>query len=128
MKENTKKVLVLLLPVVIIVSLAFVYKGATRKPHTESGYDYTAFGIADDGVVYVFEVRGPGLDWPVEYNGKELKPLYGCPACGHLFPGNIGAMTTQCPQCKGGRVGSYDEELHGSLKVEPIRIKIKQPQ
>jgi len=126
-KENVKKVLVPLLPVVIIVSLVFVYKGATREPHRESGYDYTTFGIDDGGTIYTFEVRGPGLHWPVEYEGKELKPLYGCSDCGHLFPGNIGAMTTRCPECESSRVGGYDEEVHGPLKVEPVKIKIKQP-
>jgi len=127
MSENAKKVLILLLPVVILVGIVFTYKGLTRKPHSESGYAYTAYGIADDGTVYVFKVRGAGLKWPVTYEDKKLKPLYGCADCGHLFPGNIGAMTTRCPNCEGGRVGAYDKDLHGPLETDPIEIEVKTP-
>ena len=120
-----KNILAIVLPIVIVVGVYFAYKGAKRKPHSESAYSYTTYGIAEDGTIYVFGVDGPGLKWPVNHEGKELKPLYGCTDCGHIFPASIDAMTTQCPKCGGPNVGGYDEELYGP--VDAIRIEIEQP-
>lgn len=119
-----KKALLVVLPIIIVVGVYFVYRGAKPKRHSESRYRYTAYAIAEDGTVYTFGVEGPGLEWPVKHEGNELKPLYGCADCKHLFPAEPGIMTAQCPQCGSQNVGAYDPELHGP--VEAIEISVDQ--
>jgi hypothetical protein len=117
-----KKGLLIVLPIIIVVGVYFAYRGAKPRKHGESKYRYTAYGIADDGTIYRFGVEGPGLEWPVKYDGKELKALYGCADCKRVFPAEPGVMTTRCPNCGSQNVGAYDPELHGPVDAVTISI------
>jgi len=126
MSNAKQMVLGIVLPVIIIAGIVVTVKRITPQKNRErQEYPYTAYGIADDGTIYKFGWEGRGLKWPVTYEGKELKPLYGCADCKAKFPGNIGAMTSQCPECRGPNVGGYAPEFHG--EVNAIEIEIERP-
>ncbi len=128
MSASKQQILSVVLPIVIIAGIGITYW--RLKPPSEGDkpeYAYTAYAIDDEGKMYFFGVPGRGLEWPVMYEGKELKPLYGCADCKHKFAGNINAMTIECPACHSPNVGGYNEEYHGPITATKIQVKIKRP-
>jgi len=130
MSASKQQVLSVALPIVIIAALGYIgyrHYRLNTAPRDKPQYAYTAYAIDDEGKMYSFGVPGRGLEWPVIYEGKELKPLYGCADCKHKFAGNIGAMTIECPACGSRNVGGYNEEYHGPITATEIEVKIEKP-
>jgi len=122
--SSSSKLWLVILPIIIVVGIVIAVKRSAPPKHGDTGeYAYTAFGIDEDGKIYKFGFSGRGLKWPVNYEGKVLKQLYGCGDCKHLFPAQPGVMTTQCPSCGSQNVGGYSEEYHGPTNAIEIRIE-----
>jgi len=120
MNEPTKKVLTILLPIVIIVSIVVAIKKGRRPKNPTTHYSYTVYAADEaEESFYVFVFDGPGLERPVTYKGKTLYPLYGCWDCKRAFAGGAYGIPT-CPFCGSDMVGGYDPERHEPVNAEKI--------
>jgi hypothetical protein len=123
MSSTTRKALAFVLPVIIVAAIALAVKRSHVRRDPASWFSYTAYGIDEEGTIYVFKYDGPGLAWPVTYRGHSLSPLYGCSDCKTLFAGNPRGVTMMCPECHGHNVGTYDPETHGEVEAERVDSK-----
>ena len=120
MSEPAKKVLAILLPIVIIAAVVVTIKKGTKPKNPAAQYVYTVYAADKAGEnFYVFDFDGPGLKWPVTYQGKTLYPLYGCWDCKRAFPGGAYGIPP-CPFCNSDMVGGYDPERHEAVAAKKI--------
>lgn len=123
MKKSSNAAWAVVLIIVIVLSVLVTIKRMKRPRYGDfPEYPYTAYAVDDAGTPYVFRFQGRGLRWPVTYQGKLLKALYGCADCDHRFPAPPGTMVTSCPACGSPNVGGYAEKYHGPIQA--IRIHV----
>ena len=122
MTQSKPKPIAAALLIGLIIAVIVVGLVLSRKPrHRErQEYDYTIYGIADDGTVYVWTGHTP--KWPITYKGKELHPLYACEN-GHTFAGQDVGITAECPVCHTRNVGSYDKDSNGPIDAQQIKVR-----
>jgi len=122
-KKSNNVALAVVLIIVIILSVLVTIRRMKRPRYGDfPEYAYTAYAVDDAGAFYVFRFQGRGLRWPITYQGKVLKALYGCADCGHKFPAPPGVMVTSCPACHSPNVGGYNEKNHGPIRATRIHI------
>lgn len=123
MSKDLKRILAVALPIVIVLAVVFIVKEGRPRKDPGARFTYTVYAIDEAGDTYVFTFDGPGLRWPVTYEGKSLAQLYGCRQCKGLFAANTGGMTTMCPACRSDEVGAYDPKFHEPVKAKRIRVE-----
>ncbi|HUT57495.1 MAG TPA: hypothetical protein VNA25_06550, partial [Phycisphaerae bacterium] len=72
----------------------------------------------------LLEVSGRGVDFPIEYEGHQLKALYGCADCKYRFAKEPRQVVSSCPECDSPNAGAYDPAVHGKIEVETVTIDI----
>jgi len=124
-KKN--KVLTAVLVVIILVAAYVTYKRTRPPARTEADYPYSVYAVDEDGHYYLLRVSGKGLEFPVEYHGKQLKALYACGDCKHRFAKEPRQVVASCPECGSPNAGGYDPAVHGEIEAETVTIDLRNP-